>query len=293
MHVSRRGLSTRDCAGVRYTEQLQQRFPGLDPRTDDLFLLEDHQIASLPDRAPRRALAAVVRADPRLHRFLVARHPPIRALLAQLLAEYGPAADAELMAYEQELVWEIADWIVYQRAPDRYDEGSEFDRSLTAISDVVTLDESVVVDAGAGTGEMAIEVARRARHVFAVEPVAALRSYIRERAAQERLDNVFVLDGTLDTIPLPPRTADVLLTRQAIGWRLDAELLEVGRVVKPDGIAVHLSGMPHPAPPDDDLHRRLLADGYEPDTYRERAVRKRRYRKRSLPDSRQPRGPEP
>lgn len=39
--------------------------------------------------------------------------------------------------------------------------------------------------------------------------------------------------------------------------------------MKPDGTAVHLVGMPHPGPPDDELHAQLVAEGYEPGTYLE------------------------
>ena len=105
---------------VTYADALQSRFPGLDPQVDDLFLLEAHQIASLPTRAPSRDLAAVLHAYPRVRRFFVARHPPIEGYLTQLLAEHGPATDEELIDREAALLWEIADWIVYQRAPQLY-----------------------------------------------------------------------------------------------------------------------------------------------------------------------------
>jgi SAM-dependent methyltransferase len=265
---------------VTYADALQSRFPGLDPQVDDLFLLEAHQIASLPTRAPSRDLAAVLHAYPRVRRFFVARHPPIEGYLAQLLAEHGPAVVEELLDREAALLWEIADWIVYQRAPQLYGDMSDLDPGLTAISDVVSLDGKVVIDAGAGTGRMAFAAAGTARHVFAVEPVATLRRYMRERAARLGIGNLFVVDGFLDAIPLPAATADVLLTRQAIGWRLAEELLEIERVVKPDGTAVHLVGMPHPAPPDDDLHTQLVADGYRPGTYRAGSTVKRKYWKR-------------
>lgn len=265
---------------VTYADLLQQHFPDLDPQVDDLLLLEAHQIAQLPTRAPARELAAVLHAHPRVQRFLIARCPSIERYLMQLLAEHGPVRNGELLVCEAALLWEIADWIVYQRAPQRLDERSEFDPGLTAITDVVALDGKVVIDAGAGTGQLSFAVSPLARRVFAVEPVAALRSFMRDKAESLRLDNLFVLDGVLSGIPLPAASADVVLTRQAIGWALDAELPEIERVLKPDGIALHLLGMPHPAPPNDELHQKLVADGYQPGTYREGSVVKRKYWKR-------------
>ena len=69
----------------------------------------------------------------------------------------------------------------------------------------------------------------------------------------------------------------MLLTRNAIGWHLSDELAEIDRVVAPGGLALHLYGMPHPAPPDDEVHAALIAAGYRADSYVEGDSRKRRY----------------
>ena len=37
-----------------YADLLRDQFPDLNPEVDDLFLLETHQIADLPERAPAR-----------------------------------------------------------------------------------------------------------------------------------------------------------------------------------------------------------------------------------------------
>ena len=262
-----------------YADLLRAQFPDLNPEVDDLFLLEAHQIADLSERAPARELAAVVHAHPQLGRFLIARHPPIEAFLAQLLLEHGPVGAAEVGVCEQVLVWEIADWIVYQRAPESYDVRAEVDWDLRAVTGVVDLDGKVVIDAGAGTGRVTFAAAPVAQVVFAVEPVATLRQYMRNKAGRLGFDNVFVLDGFLSAIPLPARAADVLLTCQAIGWSLTEELAEIERVVRPGGIAMHLFGTPRAEQTDNPLFQALLANGYHPDTFSEGDVRIRSYRK--------------
>lgn len=262
-----------------YADLLRAQFPDLNPEFDDLFLLEAHQIADLPERAPARELAAVVHAHPQLGRFLIARHPPIKAFLAQLLVEHGPVGAAEVGACEQVLVWEIADWIVYQRAPESYDVGAEVDWDLRAVTGVVDLDGNVVIDAGAGTGRVTFAAAPVAQVVFAVEPVARLRQYMRDKAGRLGFDNVYVLDGFLSAIPLPPGAADVLLTCQAIGWALPEELAEIERVVRPGGIAMHLFGTPRADQSDNPLFQALLADGYHPDSFQEGDIRIHSYRK--------------
>jgi ubiquinone/menaquinone biosynthesis C-methylase UbiE len=147
------------------------------------------------------------------------------------------------------------------------------------VSEVVDLDGATVIDAGAGTGLVTFSVAEAAHTVFAVEPVATLRSYLRAMARQRGLANVFALDGTLSAIPLPPNSADILVTCRAIGWDLTAELAEVERVLRPDGVALHLVGRPFPLPADDPLHVGLLRAGYTADPYRAGTADLARYRR--------------
>ena len=252
---------------MSYADMLQEMFPDLNPKLADLFLLEAHQVASLPERVPDRELGAVLHAHPDLHRFFATRCPTIEAFLAGLVADHGPVVAEELVACEEAVVWEIADWIVYQRAPEQYDSRSVVDWDLAAVTEVTALEDKVVIDAGAGTGRVAFDVAPLARHVFAIEPVAALRRYMRDKASRLEIGNVFVMDGLLSEIPLPSGSADVLLTCQAIGWALFDELAEIERVVRGGGVAMHLFGAASATQGDNPLFHALVADGYRRNTY--------------------------
>ncbi len=256
-------------AEVTFGHHLRQVFPDLLPVVDDLFLLDAHQVAGLPERAPTRELAAVLHAHPRLHRFLVARHPPIEGFLSQISNEQDPVGVDDLVLCEDALVWELADWIMYQRAPEYYHAEATIGWDLAAVTDVVSLDGKVVIDAGAGTGVVAFAACPAAREVFAVEPVATLRKYIRDRANELGIDNLFVLDGFLHAIPLPVACADVLVTRQAIGWRLDEELSEIERVLKQGGIALHLFERPGVTDSVDLVLQAMVAHGYRPGSCQE------------------------
>ena len=68
----------------------------------------------------------------------------------------------------------------------------------------------------------------------------SLINFIREKANIEKCSNIYVIDGFLDSIPLPDNSIDILLTSNAIGWNLEKELLEIERVVKSNGQAIHL-----------------------------------------------------
>jgi ubiquinone/menaquinone biosynthesis C-methylase UbiE len=146
------------------------------------------------------------------------------------------------------------------------------------VTDLVDLEGKTVIDAGAGSGKVAFGAARAARHVYAVEPVERLRAYMRDKAVASGITNLFVLDGTLDAIPLPSDTADVLLTCRAIGWHLEKELEEIERVVRDGGVALHL-GFPLPLSDDDPRHRRLTEAGYTAATYTEGQEPRGSYRK--------------
>ena len=248
-----------------YAEALRKRLPKLAPVVDDLFLLEPHQIARLPQRAPRGEFAVVLREYPKLVRFFSVRHPPIEPFLSELL-HATPTIEMELVECEDRLLWELADLIVYQRDPAMYDSTTVSTWSRAALREAEPLEDNVVADVGAGAGQVTFAVAPIAETVFAVEPVTALRAYIRDKAARGGLENVFVMDGLLSAVPLPAGTVDVLLTQRTIGWDLASEVAEIERVVRPGGVALHLTGMPFPLN-DDPLHERLLRSGYEQGSY--------------------------
>lgn len=261
-----------------YADHLRGLFPTLELQVADLFALEAHQIAELPTRAPDKALAEVLHAHPEMRAFLEVRHPPIADHLSCVLATHAPSEGAAIVRSEQDLLWEIADLLVYDTAPQLYDALPTNDWDFAVVHDLVDLTDRTVIDAGAGSGKVAFGAAARARHVFAVEPVARLREFLRDRAAASGVTNLFVLDGTLDAMPLPTDTADVLLTCRAIGWRLDEELVEIDRVVRAEGVALHL-GLPHPPSGDDQRHVRLTEAGYAVVTYAEGQDQRTAYRK--------------
>lgn len=261
-----------------YADHLRALFPALELEVADLFALEAHQVAELPTRAPDKALAEVLHEHPAVRTFLEVRDPAIASHLARVLDEHPPASGADIGASEQDLLWEIADLLVYDTAPELLDGLPSNGWDFAAVHELVDLADKVVIDAGAGSGKVAFEAAPRARHVFAVEPVARPREFMRTKATASGITNLYVLDGTLDAIPLPAGAADVLLTCRAIGWRLEEELVEIERVVRAGGVALHL-GLPHPPAPGDPLHGRLLEAGYAVGSYTEGQGQRTWYRK--------------
>lgn len=261
-----------------YGDTLRRTFPDLEPRVDDLFLLEAHQIAGLPQRAPAPELAAVLHAYPDVRSFLATRCPSLAGWLDGLLAAHRAPPGADVGAALDRLLWEIADEIVYQRAPEIYDAVARESWDARAVTEAVHVEGMTVLDAGAGTGIVAFDVQPLAEVVYAVEPVARLRAFMREKAQQMAATNLFVIDGTLDAIPLPSSSVDVLVTSRAIGWHLPAELREIDRVLRPGGAALHLTGPARP-PGDDPLGEALTGAGYAADVFGTGPGAQRRYRR--------------
>lgn len=232
---------------------------------EDLFLPEDFQIGYLPGYVAERELAVALHAYPAIARFMKKKCPSVSTFIDGIMAQHGPAQDeAALAACCEAVVRSIDDLLVYNKCPEVYDAAPFHQWDFAEITGVASLDGKVVVDAGAGTGRVALEAANAAKWVFAVEPVATLRRFIARKAQRHGLDNLFVIDGFLHAIPLPDHFADVLITSHALGWQLEEELAEFERVVKAGGHIIHCPGTAD-GPADDATHQVLTSSRWRYD----------------------------
>lgn len=226
---------------MAYSQKLRELFPGIGLQAEDLLLLETFQIKYLPDRVAPKEFATLMREYPVLHSFLVNKYPPIAAFLTTLLDTYKPVVDKQqIREYCQEALWEIGDLIIYNKHPGLLDQNAPIRWDIGEITSMTSLEGKTVADVGAGAGRIAFMVAPFAHTVFAVEPLGSFRSFIKEKALKQGVKNLFVMDGTLDSLPLPGDSLNVLITSNAIGWNLEKELHEIERVVKPGGSVIHL-----------------------------------------------------
>lgn len=224
-----------------YSQKLRKLFPEISLHAEDLLLLETFQILYLPDRVAPAEFATLLREYPVVQRFLVAKHPRISTFLTGLLSEHKAVTSClKKKEYCQEALWEIADQIIYNKYPELFDQKTQIHWDISVISSITPLEGKTVADVGAGSGRIAFLVAPYAQTVFAVEPIGSFRSFMKKKAAEQKVNNIFVQDGTLDSIPLPDDSLDVLITSNAIGWNLDEELKEIERVVRPGGHVIHL-----------------------------------------------------
>ena len=244
------------------------------------MLLETFQIKYLPERVAVKEFATLLRAYPVVHRFLVSKYPPISSFLTRILEETQALEDHELIeANCQEALWEIADLIIYNKSPERFDAQAPIKWEIDEINTITSLEGKVVADVGAGSGRIAFLVAPFVETVYAVEPIASFRSFMKEKAVKKGAKNLFVMDGTLDSIPLPDRSLDILITSNAIGWNLDEELQEIERVVKPDGHAIHLLQSNEKV--ENPFHKTLISSPWKYSCLQDQEIMKLRYYKRT------------
>jgi len=252
---------------MEYYSMLKQLFSGIELNAEDLLHLESFQIQYLPDRVPQKEFSTVLREYPFVKRFLISKHPPISNFINRIFKENEKTSDKQLVhEHCDKLLWEIADLIIYNKHPEIYDEKVNFTWDISDIISPELLREKVVADVGAGSGMLAFLLAKYARTVYAIEPIASFRNFIREKAKKEKCSNIYTIDGFLDSIPFPGNTLDILFTSNAIGWNLEIELQEIERVVKPNGQAIHMMRVSDNN--ENSVHKRLISSDWNYNFYK-------------------------
>jgi ubiquinone/menaquinone biosynthesis C-methylase UbiE len=132
----------------------------------------------------------------------------------------------------------------YSRLADQYasaeNQRSCWGRVSRSLLDSLAVDltKGTVADIGCGTG---IELARLAAasaptvQFIGVEPAAKMRELAAERTAE--YENVEIVDGSFEAIPLADQSVDYLYSILAFHWVVDPErsVSEIGRVLRPTG----------------------------------------------------------
>ncbi|QFS84560.1 Demethylmenaquinone methyltransferase [Roseivivax sp. THAF40] len=96
-----------------------------------------------------------------------------------------------------------------------------------------------IADIGCGNGMLTVDLSRAVGpdgHIFGIEPSPDMRS--TAQSALHGMDNVSVLDGTAEALPLDDASCDKAVSVQVLEYvpDLDAALREVERVLKPGGV---------------------------------------------------------
>ena len=137
------------------------------------------------------------------------------------------------------LAWEL----LYRIEPELYDRLASAERLHPRVVGWLPHGVERIVEVGAGTGRLTLELIGRARHVVAVEPAPPLRRILRRKlAAADHEGRVRVVQGFFDRLPVPDDFADMVVACSAFtpspGHGGEAGLAEMERVCRPGGCVV-------------------------------------------------------
>ena len=238
-----------------------------------LLLLERIQLSWFPGWVPETHLAVALRANPVVEWYLRHKCPELNEWLDEVMINKGknqPPAPEKIRQAEIEIMKTINDLIVYVVSPDVYDSQPFLKWNPDELISLVDFTGKRLIDIGSGTGKIALIAAAKAESVYAVEPVANLRIYLRDKAVDMGLKNIFVVDGFIMDIPFENEFADITTCGYVFGDDPNEELQEMMRVTKPGGMVILCPGNDDQ---DNDRHGFLVEKGFEWSKFEEPGVR--------------------
>lgn len=228
---------------------------------NSLLLLERIQISKFPGWLPAKELAIALRSNPTVEWFLRNKCPEIRNWLDKIVSlDTGKCNKNDIQKAEQIILNSINDFLTYVIDPVKYDAQSFLQWEPSELTSIADFTGKIVIDVGAGTGKLTFIAAPRAKVVYAVEPVGNLRFYLKQKAKDKGLSNVFIVDGLITDIPFPDNFADICMEGHTFGDNIEAEHREMGRVTKTGGIVIHCPGNNDK---DNEIHQFLVGKGYK------------------------------
>jgi SAM-dependent methyltransferase len=159
----------------------------------------------------------------------------LRILTPEEASRFSPRGTGDPRE-DAELAWEL----LYRLEPELYDRLASAERLHPGVVDWLPRDVDQIVEVGAGTGRLTMELIERGQRVTAVEPALPLRRILRRKiAAAGRLERVRLIPGYFDRLPLPDDFAALVVSCSAFtpapGHGGEAGLSEMERVCAPGG----------------------------------------------------------
>jgi len=222
-----------------------------------MLLLEQPHLEWFPRDWPDNRLGVAMKYNPGVYDYFVMRLADAD-WLKEMVDRVRPGDAARRRDCELAVMRRICDWLVYVAKPEVYDQQPFVGWDNRELTGLVDFSNKVVADIGAGTGRLLEPVMDVVRAAYAVEPIRALRRYMRSKFAAYR-DKLFPLDGVIADIPLLENTCDVVMAGHVFGDAPVKEIKELERVTRPGGMVILCPGNNDC---DNAAHRALLQAGY-------------------------------
>ena len=151
---------------------------------------------------------------------------------------FAPDEDGDPQA-DVTLAWEL----LYRLEPELYERMASAERLHPGITGWLPRSADRIVEVGAGSGRLTLELIDRGREVVAIEPAAGLRQILERKLA--KADHGYrarVMHGFFDDLPVASGFADLVVACSVLtpapGHGGDAGLAEMERVCRPGGCVV-------------------------------------------------------
>lgn len=190
-----------------------------------------------------RNFAIALSGNPVVHWYLNTRCPEHREYFNSLARSAPKNLTPEEIRRAEIWVLEEMDATVVYAYPEIMDKLSyitEWDSER--LLEITDFTDKVVLDIGSGTGRLAFAAATVAKTVYTSEPVDRLREYLRKKIKRLTLDNVYVIDGNIESIPFQEEFFDIVMSGHTFGEEYEDELREMIRVTKPGGYIIDCPG---------------------------------------------------
>lgn len=185
----------------------------------------------------RKNMATALLFNPAVEWYLPHRCPECADFIHSLKKEANHSATAEeTRKAEINVLTSVEDFVTYTK-PEIMDTSCDFIYAWdkARLFELAEIDGKVVLDVGSGSGRLAFAAAEHALEVYASEPVATLREYLRDKIKRENIQNLRVTDGLAQNLPFPNDLFDIVMSGHVVGDDYAAEIAELTRVVKPGG----------------------------------------------------------
>jgi len=227
-----------------------------------LLMLQKKHIDEIPIFFDfKEDLGIVLNAYPYILWYFSNLSPKNKGFFEKLADENSSKKSAkEIRSAEIKVLQNINDWLVYVYRPEIYENLSIGKWNDNELNDICDFSGKKVLDIGSGTGRLAFTAAKKAKCVYAVEPVENLRIFLKNKARTMKLEKFYVIDGVLEEIPLADDFTDVLLAGHVFGDYPEKEYNEMQRVTRKKGMMVLFPGNNDINNP---VHEFLIKKGFE------------------------------
>ena len=135
-----------------------------------------------------------------------------------------------------DVAWEL----LYYKEPELYEKLVAAEALHPGIVEWLPSRVGSAVEIGAGTGRLTVSLSQRCESLTAIEPSPAARNLLAEKLQRESIDNVTVLDGRFDAVPVEDDSADLVVACSSFTSHPshggDAGLAEMRRVASEEAL---------------------------------------------------------